>query len=64
MMFANSYIGAIALSTQIILTQAATNSTPEALNPQLTNTVPQAPSGPILYFVALLEANKLMLTVW
>ena len=48
MMVANSYIGAVALSTQIILAHATTNSTPESLNPQLTNIVAQAPGGPTL----------------
>ena len=40
--------GAFALGSQIVLAQTATNSTPEALNPQLTNTVPQASGGPVL----------------
>lgn len=43
-------VGAVALSSLALHAQATTNSTPQALNPQLTNIVPNAPGGPTLYY--------------
>ena len=39
-----------ALSVFSLSSEAIVDSTPEALNPQLTNTIPDAPGGPVLYY--------------
>ena len=52
-MLASSSIAAtgLALSSVLVVSvQAVTNSTPQALNPLLTNSTPNAPGGPILYY--------------
>jgi sphingomyelin phosphodiesterase len=43
-------VGVVAISGLLQGANAAVNSTSQALNPELTNTIPQAPGGPILYY--------------
>ena len=42
--------GAVVLASVLLEAQATVNSTPQALNPDLQNTIPNAPGGPILYY--------------
>lgn len=43
-------VGAVALSSFLFHAQAAVNATSQALNMQLTNIIPNAPGGPLLYY--------------
>jgi hypothetical protein len=43
-------VGTFALLSLPTSVDAAVSSTPQALNPQLTNTIPDAPGGPVLYY--------------
>ncbi len=45
-----TFTSAVALSSFLLEAQATVNSTPQALNPDLQNTIPNAPGGPILYY--------------